>query len=77
MTGADERLREAYARYLASYCAVTPGSPQASALSRARLDLGLLLDALGEDVHPLVRDQMGRDGASLLREAQPLPDQAL
>lgn len=70
----DARLRAAFGRYLASYGPTKPGTAAASALARARLDLGLLLDALGEDLPELVIVQLRLDGETLLREVSPLPD---
>jgi hypothetical protein len=70
----DARLQAAFARYQATYGPTKAGTTAASELSRARLDLGLLLDALGEELPALVRTQLQLDGEALLREVSPLPD---
>ena len=71
---AECRLREAYATYVAAYGPTRPGTRAAYDLARARLDLGLALDSMGEEMPELVKQQLQLDGEALLRGVMPLPE---
>ena len=72
---AEYRLREAYANYVAAYGPTRPGTRAAYDLAQARLNLGLLLEFLGEELPELVKRQLELDGEALLRGVLPLPEQ--
>ena len=66
------RLREAYDRYDSARQDARPGTAAAARLARARLDLVLILDAVGEELPPDVLTQINLDSEELVRTTPPL-----
>jgi hypothetical protein len=71
----EQRLLDAYRRYVAAYRITKPGTRAAVELARARLDLTLMLEAAGEPLAAELLAQLQRDADSVLRATPPLAEE--